>query len=75
MRKSCLRWFGCVQMRATNVPVRKSELIQVKGTKKVRLKIALVEVIKKDMSVREATESMTSNRIEWRKRIHVTYPN
>ena len=31
MRESCLRWFGHVQRRAINEPVRKSELIQVQG--------------------------------------------
>ena len=36
-----------------------------------RPKITLVEVIKKDMSIRKVTKSMTSNRIKWRKRIHV----
>ena len=32
MRESCLRWFGHVQRRVINEPVRKSELIQVEGT-------------------------------------------
>ena len=36
MRESRLRWFGHIQRRATNAPIRKSELIQVKGTKKGR---------------------------------------
>ena len=34
MRESCLRWFGHVQRRAINEPVRKSELIQVEGMQK-----------------------------------------
>ena len=34
MRESRLRWFGYVQRRASNVLVRKNELIQVEGTKK-----------------------------------------
>ena len=29
MRENHLRWFGHVQRRATNAPVKKSELIQV----------------------------------------------
>lgn len=30
-----LRWFGHVQKRANNAPMRKSGLIQVEGTKKI----------------------------------------
>ena len=43
---------------ATNTLVRKSEFIQVKGTKKGRgrPKITLVEVIKNDMSIKEVTQ-------------------
>ena len=39
-----------------------------------RPKITLVEIIKKDMSIRKVTKSMTSNIIKWRKRIHVANP-
>ena len=35
IRESRSRWFGHVQRRAINVPMRKSELIQVGGMKKV----------------------------------------
>ena len=73
-----MRWFGHVLRREINEPVRKSKLIQVEGTKKGkrRPKITLIEVIKKnDMSIREVTWSMTSDRIEWRKRIYVASPN
>ena len=62
MRVNCLKWFNHVQRRASNEP---SELIQVEGMKKCegKPKITLVEVINKiknkDMSIREATESMT----------------
>ena len=31
MRENHLRWFGHVQRRATNAPVKKSELIQVEA--------------------------------------------
>ncbi len=49
-----------------NAPVRKSELIQVEGTKKcsVRSKIILIEIVKNEMSMKKITESMTSNKIE-----------
>ena len=64
-------------MRETNAPIWKSELIQVEGTKKGRgrPKIKLVEVIKKDMLINEVTESMTLDRVEWKKRLHMTDPN
>ena len=51
-------------------------MIQVERTKKVRIpKIILVEVVKNDMSIKEVTKSMTLDRIEKRKRIHVADPN
>ena len=37
-------------------------------------KITLVEEIK-DLSITEVIENMISNKIEWRKRIHVADPN
>ena len=57
--------------------IRKSELIQVEGTKKGRgrPKITLVDVVKKDMSIKEVTEAMTTDRIECKKRIHMAIPN
>ena len=77
MLKDRGRWFGHVHRRATNEPLRKSELIQVEGMKKGRgrSKIALVEVIKKDMSIWKVREIMTLDRIGWRKRIHVAASN
>jgi hypothetical protein len=36
-----------------------------------RPKIKLVEVVKNDMSIKEVTGSMTLDRIEFQKRIHV----
>ena len=74
MRESHLRWFGHVQRRVTNALVKKSKLIQVEGTKNGRVsqKITLVELVKNDMSINEVIETMISDRIEWRKRMHVT---
>jgi hypothetical protein len=50
--------------------VKKSELIQVERTKKGigRPKIILVEVVKKDISIKEVTYGLTLERIKWRKR-------
>ena len=37
--------------------------------------ITLVEVVKKNVSIKEVREVMTSERIEWRKRIHMIDTN
>ena len=57
-----------------NALVRKSELIQVEGTEKSRgrAKIILVELVKKDMLIKEVIESMSLDRTEWQKIIHLT---
>jgi hypothetical protein len=57
-----VKWFPHVHRRVINALVRKSELIQVEGTKKGR---------EKDMSIKEVGKSLTLYRIEWRKRIHL----
>ena len=47
-------------------------MIQVEKKKRVgEDQITLIEVVQKDMSIKKVTESMISERIEWRKRIHV----
>ena len=50
------------------------ELIQIKEMKKrlKKPKITLIEVLKKDMSIKEVMESMILDRIEWQEKIHVT---
>ena len=50
-KKSCLKWVGHAQESMTNALVKKSELIQVEGTKKTKKKIeegqnSLVKVLK-----------------------------
>lgn len=64
--KSHLRWFSHMQQRATKAPVKKCELIQVEGMKKCneKPKIILVEIIKQDMSIKEAIKSMILGRVE-----------
>ena len=59
MRENCLKWFSHVQMRVINALLRKNEFIQVERIKKGRgrLKITLVETVKKDLSMKEATEN------------------
>ena len=51
-------------------------MIHIEGMKKDRgQKIALIEVVKNDMSIKEVAKSVTLVRIEWPKRILVTNPN
>ena len=59
MRENCLKWFSHVQMRVINALIRKNEFIQVERIKKDRgrPKISLVEIVNKDMSIKEATEN------------------
>ena len=53
-------------MRAINAIVRKLKLIQIEGTKN-----KINRSMKKDVSIKEVIESVTLDRIEWRKRMHV----
>ena len=57
--------------------MRKNELIQVKGTQRVRgrPKITLVELIKNEISIEKVRESMTLDRIEWKERIYIVLEN
>lgn len=59
MRENCLKWFSHVQMRVINALMRKNEFIQVERIKKGRRrpKLTLVDIVKKDMSIKEATEN------------------
>ena len=59
MRENRLKWFSHVQMRVINALLRKNKFIQVERIKKGRgrLKITLVETVKKDLSMKEATEN------------------
>lgn len=40
-----------------------------------RSKITLVEVLKRDLSIKEVMEDMTLDQIEWREIKHVANPN
>ena len=65
MRKISLKSFDHVERKVINAPMRKRDLIQVKRMEKGRVKpkIKLVELVKMDMSIKEATMNMTSNSI------------
>ena len=65
MRESRMRWFSHIQRIAINALVRKSELIQVEGTKKGRGKqrITSLEVVKKKCSIQLLEVELTFNRM------------
>ncbi len=71
MRESSLIWFGHVQRRVIHAPMKKCNLIQVKGMKRDRwrLKITLMEVVKRDMLITEVTKSTILDKIEAEKNI------
>lgn len=76
--ESCLSWFGHVQRRANNAPVKKTKLFHVEGNEKKskgRPKFTLVKVLKNNMSITKVAKSMTLDIIDWRKRIQVANPN
>ena len=74
MRRVALDGLIIDQKRVINAPMIKSELIQVEGTEKSRgrAKIILVELVKKDMLIKEVIESMSLDRTEWQKIINLT---
>ena len=43
--------------------------------KKVKEVVTLVEIVKKDKSIKEVIESIILDNIEWKKIIHMTEPN
>lgn len=59
--ESCLRWFSR-ETETINELVRESDLIEVDGVKRGRLRMTWVEIKKNDMVIREARASMTLNR-------------
>ena len=74
MRRVALDGLIIDQRRVINAPMIKSELIQVEGTEKSRgrAKIILVELVKKDMLIKEVIESTSLDRTEWQKIINLT---
>ena len=70
-KESCLRWFGLVQRRERFLHQwGKVSWVKLNEWMKIwrgRPKIALVEVVENDMSIKEITENITSYWIEWPK--------
>ncbi|KAM1252567.1 hypothetical protein ACFX13_041395 [Malus domestica] len=75
-RENRLRWFGHVQRRPTDVPVRRCDHgTEVQGRKgRGRPRKTLEETLRKDLEYLDLTEDMTQNRAQWRSRIHIADP-
>ena len=73
MREVRLRWFGHIQRRSTDAPVRRCERLAVVGTRrgKGQPKKYWGEVIRQDMARLRITEDMTLDRELWRSSIKV----
>ncbi|XP_075093167.1 uncharacterized protein LOC142177455 [Nicotiana tabacum] len=73
MREARLRWFGHIQRRNTDAPVRRCERLAVVGTRRGRgrPKKYWGEVIRQDMTRLRVTEDTALNRELWRSSIKV----
>ena len=66
MRENRLWWFGHIQQRHLDVPVRKSDLLTIHGNARGRgrLKLTWTEIIKKDITICNLNVSLALHRIE-----------
>ena len=73
MRENRLRWFGHIQRKPLNAPIRKSDLLTIQGNARGRRrpKLTWTEIIKKYITIYNLSASLALNRIEWRKQVHV----
>ncbi|XP_070005821.1 uncharacterized protein [Nicotiana sylvestris] len=73
MQEARLRWFGHVQRRSPDAPVRRCEQLVVEGTiiGRGRLKKYWGELIRQDMARLQISENMTLDRKLWRSSITV----
>ncbi|KAM1053011.1 hypothetical protein PS2_000542 [Malus domestica] len=73
MRENRLPWFGHVQRRHTESPVRRCDY----GTEvqdrsgRGRTRKTLEETLRKDLEYLDLTEDMTQNRAQWCSKIHI----
>ncbi|KAM2686887.1 hypothetical protein EV2_009726 [Malus domestica] len=75
-RETRLRWYGHVQRRPTDAPVRRcdygTEVQDRRG--RGRSRKTLEEILRKDLEYLDLTEDMPQNRAQWRSRIHIADP-
>ncbi|KAM2624013.1 hypothetical protein TB1_031028 [Malus domestica] len=76
MRENRLRWFGHVQRRPTDAPIRRCDYgTEVQGRKgRGRPRKTLEETLRKDLEYLDLTEDMTQDRTQWRSKIHIADP-
>ncbi|KAM1248608.1 hypothetical protein ACFX2J_044403 [Malus domestica] len=76
MRENRLRWFGHVQRRPTDVPIRRCDYgTEVQGRRgRGRPRKTLEETLRKDLEYLDLTKDMTQDRAQWRSKIHIADP-
>ncbi|KAK8944698.1 hypothetical protein KSP39_PZI008342 [Platanthera zijinensis] len=76
IQEAQLRWFGHVQRRPLEAPVRRCESLVTRHAKRGRGRPIKTwnETIRKDMMYLGNSESMTQDRAQWRQRIHIADP-
>ncbi|PKA52388.1 ataxia telangiectasia mutated family protein [Apostasia shenzhenica] len=73
LRESRLRWFGHLNRRPIEAPVRKIELLDFAHVQRERgrQKKTWQETIKSDLSYLDLDKNMVTDRAQWKQRIHV----
>ncbi|KAM1889548.1 hypothetical protein ACFX13_047518 [Malus domestica] len=76
MRENRLRWFGHVQRRPTDAPIRRGDYgTEVQGLRGRGIpRKTLEETLRKDLEYLDLTEDMTQDRTQWRSKIHIADP-
>ncbi|KAM2360015.1 hypothetical protein ACFXTH_002458 [Malus domestica] len=76
MRENRLRWFGHVQRRPTDAPIKRCDYgTEVQGRRgRGRPRKTLEETLRKDLEYLDLTEDMTQDRAQWRSKIHIADP-
>ena len=72
MRENRLRWFGHVQRKTHDAPIRRIKCIIVEGNRsRGRLRRTWEEHIKSDLHELHLSKDLTRDRSSWRRLIHV----
>ncbi|KAM2387188.1 hypothetical protein ACFX1X_039558 [Malus domestica] len=76
MRENRLRWFGHVQRRPTDAPIRRCDYgTEVQGRRgRGRPRKTFEETLRKDLEYLDLTKDMTQDRAQWRSKIHIADP-